>query len=202
MMQINGMKALIRLRSNSPRQRCRICVVFALAISSLVISCTDDRSNITNELKAGFKDPPVEARPKVYWWWLNGYVDSVRLKQELRAIKDAGLGGVDIFEIGLPPERNEGGIIPGGPAFMSDESLRLIQMAVEEAGKLGLEVGLGVASSWNAGGSWVKPEHAAKTLYASSVTVESGAVRVKLPFPEIAPDRNGNRRLLEYRPDG
>ena len=75
-------------------------------------------------------------------------------------------------------------------------------MAVEEAGALGLEVGLGVASSWNAGGSWVTPEHAAKTLYASSVSVKGGNVRVRLPFPKITPDRNGNPRILEYRPDG
>lgn len=179
-----------------------MCLAIVLVIFSLFVSCTDDSAETTDELRAGFKAPPVKARPKLYWWWLNGYVDSVRLKQELRAIKDAGLGGVDIFEIGLPPERNEGNMIPGGPAFMSEESLRLIEMAVDEAGELGLEVGLGVASSWNAGGSWVKPEHAAKTLYASAVTVDGGHVSIRLQFPEITPDRNGNPRLVEYGPEG
>lgn len=169
---------------------------------SLFVSCADDTAENIAELKAGFNVPPMKARPKVYWWWLNGYVDSVRLKQELRAIKDAGLGGVDIFEIGLPPERNEGNMIPGGPAFMSKESLRLIKMAVDEAKELGLEVGLGVASSWNAGGSWVKPEHAAKTLYASAVTVDGGNINIRLPFPEITPDKSGKKRLIEYGTNG
>jgi hypothetical protein len=203
MIEFNSMTLKpVLLRLKPIAQRFLICVATALVISLLFASCTDDKSKVRDELRAGFKDPPIKARPKVYWWWLNGYVDSVRLKQELRAIKDAGLGGVDIFEIGLPPERNEGNMIPGGPAFMSNESLRLIQIAVDEAGALGLEVGLGVASSWNAGGSWVKPEHAAKTLYASAVTVDGGAVSVRLPFPEISPDRNGKPRVVEYRPDG
>mgnify|MGYP003665598505 FL=1 len=143
------------------------------------------------ELREGFQNPPVKARAKVYWWWLNGYVDSVRLKTELRAIKDAGLGGVDIFEIGLRRASDEKGIIPAGPPFMGEESLHLIKMALDEAKKLDLEVGLGVASSWNAGGTWVEPKHASKTLYASKTLLKGGKeVKMKLPFPEITPDRN------------
>lgn len=155
------------------------------------------------DLRAGFSNPPVHARPKVYWWWLNGYVDTVRLKEELRAIKQAGLGGVDIFEIGLPPASDQNQIIPAGPAFMSEASVRTIGMAIREAGKLGLEVGLNMASSWNAGGTWVKPEHAAKTIYASKTTVRGGENQpLILPFPVITPDRQGNKRPIQYGPDG
>jgi hypothetical protein len=154
-------------------------------------------------LKAVFKNPPIQARPKVYWWWLNGYVDKVRLKEELLAIKNAGLGGVDIFEIGLPPASDPNGIIPAGPAYMGDESLDVIEMAIKEAGKLDLEVGLNLASSWNAGGSWVKPKYAAKTLYFSKTPVSgTTAAKVKLPFPTITPDRNGNPRPIEYDETG
>ena len=155
------------------------------------------------ELRQGFQNPPVKARAKVYWWWLNGYVDSVRLKTELRAIKDAGLGGVDIFEIGLRRASDEKGIIPAGPPFMGDESLHLIKLALDEAKALDLEVGLGVASSWNAGGTWVEPKHASKTLYASKTQVRGGnEVKVKLSFPEITPDRNGKPRNIDYLPSG
>ena len=161
---------------------------------------TDD---MLSELRAGFKNPPVTARAKVYWWWLNGYVDSVRLKTELKAIKEAGLGGVDIFEIGVRKASDEKGIIPAGPPFMGDESLRMIKLALDEAKKLDLEVGIGVASSWNAGGTWVKPEHAAKTLYASKSKIRGGKeIKLKLSYPEITPDRNGNPRQIEYKTSG
>jgi hypothetical protein len=171
-----------------------------LLLSACEVPKTDDG---LTELREGFKNPPVKARAKVYWWWLNGYVDSVRLKTELRAIKDAGLGGVDIFEIGLRRASDEKGIIPAGPPFMGDESLHLIKMALDEAKALDLEVGLGVASSWNAGGTWVEPKHASKTLYASKTQVRGGnEVKVKLSFPEITPDRNGKPRKIDYLPGG
>lgn len=153
-------------------------------------------------LKEGFADPQGTARPKVYWWWLNGYTDTVRLKQELKSIKEAGLGGVDLFEIGVPPFNNPGGMVKAGPAFMSEVSLEAIGLALEEARKLGLEVGLNLASSWNAGGAWVTPEYAAKTLYHSSISIKGGAaIKVEIPFPAIV-DKAGDPRKIEYQTDG
>lgn len=153
-------------------------------------------------LKEGFVDPQGTARPKVYWWWLNGYTDTVRLKQELKAIKKAGLGGVDLFEIGIPSFNNPEGMVKAGPAFMSEASLEAIGLALEEAGKLGLEVGLNLASSWNAGGAWVTPEHAAKTLYHSRISIRGGErIKVEIPFPAIV-DKEGKPRKIEYSADG
>ena len=151
-------------------------------------------------LQAGFKDPQGTSRAKVYWWWLNGHTDTTLLKEELGSIKRAGLGGVDIFEIGFRPD----GLVPAGPPFMGDESLNTITMAIKEAGKLGLEVGLNLASSWNAGGSWVTPEYAAKSLYFSKIKVDKpGRQLIKVPFPEIPrKDARGNELLIQFRPDG
>src|SRR5690606_22803718 len=192
----------MRRMSLSPVIR-RSLKLIPFCVAAILFSCADQERGDIRDLKNGFVDPPVTARAKVYWWWLNGYVNSVRLKEELQAIKDAGLGGVDIFEIGVPPNRDPNGIIPAGPAFMSDESLAMIRLAIEEAGKLGLEVGLGVASSWNAGGSWVEPHHAAKTLYASRTRVAGGKdIDLALPFPEITPDRSGRPRQIQYMENG
>jgi hypothetical protein len=160
-------------------------------------------SAVGQDLRQHFKNPSGTARPKVYWWWLNGYTDQARLKEELLAVKNAGLGGVDIFEIGLPPASDPNKIIPAGPAFMSDSSLKVIQFAVQEAGKLGLEVSLNLASSWNAGGNWVEPKFASKTLYFSKTTASSkDAAKIRLPFPTITPDRTGKPRQIEYGKDG
>ena len=126
----------------------KFLLIFLFAGSLL---CEFSDSVSAQDLRSNFKDPKGTARPKVYWWWLNGYTDNKRLKEELISIKNAGLGGVDIFEIGLPPASDPNKIIPAGPAFMSNESLKTIKFAVDEAGKLGLEVGFNLASSWNAG---------------------------------------------------
>lgn len=178
--------------------------IFIFLLSACFITTYAQDNALTKSLLLkNFKNPPNEARPKVYWWWLNGYTDTVRMKEELVAIKNAGLGGVDIFEIGLPPASDPNQIIPSGPAFMGDSSLKAIKFAIDEAGKLGLEVGLNLASSWNAGGTWVTPKHSAKTLYFSKITVTGDAQQsVKLPFPTITPDKQGKPRPIVYGADG
>ncbi|GAB2792646.1 hypothetical protein GCM10027275_41970 [Rhabdobacter roseus] len=180
---------------------------YVLALAGLVVaSCsrtsTEKKASLA-ELKKGFLNPTGTARAKVYWWWLNGYTDTLRLREELHAIKEAGLGGVDLFEIGLPPASDPNQLIPAGPAFMSDSSLRAIAFALREAKKLDLEVGFNLASSWNAGGSWVEPKHAAKTLYFSKTTLTPTVQgTLSLPFPTIPPDRQGRPRAIVYGPDG
>lgn len=181
------------------------CLVYSFWLLIFLVSCNrgskEYDSKAHDALKEGFIDPTGTARPKVYWWWLNGYSDTVRIKEELSAIKAAGLGGVDLFEIGVPPVNNPGGMVKPGPAFMSAESLENIAFALEEASKLDLEVGLNLASSWNAGGSWVTPEHAAKTIYHSKTTLKGGTIRdFSVPFPSIS-DKSGDPRTIEYGPD-
>src|SRR5690606_4116012 len=151
-------------------------------------------------LKEGFANPTGTARPKVYWWWLNGYTDRGRIKEELHAMKRAGIGGVDIFEIGFRPD----GVVPAGPAFMSDSSLADIAFAIEEDGKLDLEVGLNLSSSWNAGGAWVKPAHAAKTLYVSKTVISSSGNQHEyaVPFPINQKDAKGNEKRIVFDADG
>ncbi|GAB3908563.1 hypothetical protein GCM10028803_44420 [Larkinella knui] len=155
-------------------------------------------------IREGFKNPPTQARPKVYWWWLNGNVDTVRLKEELNAMKTAGIGGVDIFEIGVPPYNNPNDMVKAGPAFMGTESLKAIEIAIREATRLKLEVGLNLASSWNAGGSWITPQHAAKSIYVSKTTVDGATQKpIRLFFPEISKtDAKGKPVFIEFGADG
>jgi hypothetical protein len=54
------------------------------------------------DIKRQFITPSQSAKPKVYWWILNGNLDTIRAKQELQAMRDAGIGGFDFFEIGVP----------------------------------------------------------------------------------------------------
>ncbi|MGI6572041.1 MAG: glycosyl hydrolase [Fermentimonas sp.] len=154
--------------------------VFTLSCGPSTTS--NDMYDIIHE---AFLNPPPEARPKVYWWCLNGNIDTLRAREELLAMKEVGITGFDLYEIGEP--RQDTTLIPAGPAFMSDESLQLIKFVVKEAEKLDLTVGLSLSSSWNAGGSWVKPEHAGKSLYCSKteITGNGKEQQVKLPFPKI-----------------
>jgi len=134
-------------------------------------------------LADGFLNPPPSARPAAYWAWLNGSVSLPQLTRELAEMKDKGISKLYIFECGA---KDPDGVIPAGPAFMGPESVKAIGYAIREAARLEMELGLTTSSSWNAGGSWVTPQHASMGLFRSETTVE-GPVRFdeELPFPSV-----------------
>lgn len=135
------------------------------------------------ELQDVFENPPESAKPRGYWVWPHGNFDYEAIKHDLREFKAKGLGGVDVFDLGIT---DPGDVIPAGPAFMSPEQVDGIAFALTEAKKLGLKMGLIVSSSWNAGASWTPPEQAAMNLVASMDTVQ-GPIRYQktLPFPAL-----------------
>ncbi|MFD1143742.1 glycosyl hydrolase [Larkinella insperata] len=160
---------------------------------------------VTDQLiRNGFQNPPTQARPKTYWWWLNGHVDTTQLKVEIRAMKEAGIGGVDIFDIGVPAYNNPGNLVKAGPAFMGPESMKAIEMVLREAKRLNMEVGLNLSSSWNAGGSWITPQHAGKSIYVSKqIVAGSSGQPIRLAFPAIPKtDAKGKPLLIEFGADG
>jgi hypothetical protein len=165
--------------------------LLALSLIVFLVSCIDmveaPKKNLAEgiNLEEGFQNPPASVRPWAYWVWTNGNVNYAQLTRDLEEIKDKGMGGFDIFDCG---ERfPESGEVPAGPAFMGKESLKAIHFALDEAKRLGLELGLITSSSWNAGGSWVKPEHANMALFPSEKVIVKGPARFseKLPFPSF-----------------
>jgi alpha-L-rhamnosidase len=55
--------------------------------------------------RAGFVNPPPEAKPYAWWHWMNGNVDAVEAERDLDWLAEQGIGGVFLFEAGLgaPP---------------------------------------------------------------------------------------------------
>jgi hypothetical protein len=133
---------------------------------------------------SAFADPPVEARPGCFWAWLNGSITKEQITRDLEAMARGGLHGGEIWDVAAAADPD--GRVPAGPAFLGPESARLIAHAIREADRLGLRIGLVASSGWNAGGSWIPPEHAGKGLYRSATAV-TGPKRFYegLPLPEL-----------------
>lgn len=127
-----------------------------------------------------FREPPMQARPAVLWTWLNGHVDRKQITRELEEMKAKGLRGAVIWDLGSIADPQK--LIPVGPEFMGKESLANIHHAMDEAERLGLELGLVASSSWNAGGTWIRPEDGSKVLLWSETSVEGPR-----EFSEILP---------------
>ncbi len=117
-----------------------------------------------------FRDPPIQARPSALWTWLNGHVDLKQITRELEEMKAKGMRGAIIWDLGSISDPKK--VIPAGPEFLGTESLKAIHHAMDEAKRLGLELGLVAASSWNSGGTWITPENGSKALRWSETRVK------------------------------
>jgi hypothetical protein len=95
-----------------------------------------------------FRDPAAGYRPFVRWWWNGNKVEPGELVRELRLLKAAGIGGVEINPVAFP-SRFEGDD-PGGPSlkWLSEEWSTMLGVAFEEAKRLGMSCDLIVGSGW------------------------------------------------------
>lgn len=163
------------------------------------LSCAEGGKGLS--LADGFVEPPVAARPWAYWAFLNGNIHLPTITRELEQAGEKGMGGFDLWDVApIYDER----LVPAGPAFMGPESVDGLCYAIREATRLGLELGLIMASSWDAGGAWVMPEHASMALYKSE-TVLKGPRHLSqiIPFPEMTHSgERGKKILIERGPDG
>lgn len=90
-------------------------------------------------------------------------------------MKSKNFQGTMIFDAGGHNQRGNKDI-PAGPLFGSDEWNELFVFALDEAKRLGLEIGFNIQSGWNLGGPRVTPEYTAKQI----ITVGSGNYSFKV----------------------
>jgi len=148
----------------------RKIITLLLSILFLFTQCNIQTPS-KGKLEEGFIKPPIENRPLAFWDWLNGYVDTAKLVFELEEMKDKGMQGAFIWDIGEYTYEGETASIPVGPRFLGDESLEYIRIALETGHRLGLNLGMIASSSWNAGGDWIEKEYASMELLNSTQIV-------------------------------
>ena len=167
--------------------------------------CIQSSNEDLEEIRIGFQSPPLEARPMALWDWVDGNFELEEITHEMEEAVRMGMGGFDIWDVSSVVD--EGHIMNAGPPFMSYESLEGICHAINEAERLGLRLGLSIASGWNAGGTWTFPEHQTMGLFSSETTVTGpGDINILLDFPQL-PDlygtENRQRKIIIPRdPDG
>jgi hypothetical protein len=123
------------------------------------------------------------------WDWVDGNFELEEITREMEIARSMGLGGFDIWDVRSVVD--EDSIVPAGPPFMSEASVGAIVHAIREAKRLELDLGLIIASGWNAGGSWTLPRHQTMGLFRSDTTLRGpGSVEIKLAFPAL-PDKAG-----------
>jgi hypothetical protein len=141
----------------------------AIATAFLFIAVTATAA----PLETNWANPPVEARLRAYWWWLNGNVTKESITHDLEEMKAKGFGGAIICDAdGASQDGNDR--VPHGPTFFSPEWRELYKHSLREADRLGLEMSLNIQSGWNLGGPMVTDDDAPKKLVWSNLRVCGG----------------------------
>ena len=107
-------------------------------------------------------------------------VTDEELGRELQAMKDAGIGGVEVqpvYPVALDDATNGLKTEP----FLSDAFLAHLKFAADRAAALGLRFDLTLGSGWPYGGPTVSIDHAAGRLRIERVPIPPQAARVALP---------------------
>ncbi len=134
-------------------------------------------------LSENFKNPDSSSGVNCWWWWLNGNVTRESITKDLEAMKSKNFQGAMIFDAGGYNQRGNKDV-PAGPLYGSDEWNKLFVFALDEARRLGLEMGFNIQSGWNLGGPRVTPEYAAKQLTYSETKFAGGKeITQALPIP-------------------
>lgn len=151
---------------------------FRLTTFLLVFVATLATADGADGLSEQFRAPPPDARPRTFWFWMNGNVSADGITRDLEAMQRAGVGGVMAYD--------GSDYLPAGPAgYLQPPWRALMTHAIKEANRLGLDFGMHNGPGWSSsGGPWVTPERSMQQLVWTETTVAGGRrVEITLPQP-------------------
>lgn len=129
-----------------------------------------DEADVGNDLYSVFKSPANIYRPYVRWWWNGDKIQKDELARELRVLKDAGIGGVEINPIKFPARTDALGIrsVP----WLSDDWIHLLKFSLEEIRSMDMVGDLIVGSGWPFGGEWLEGNERSQIVVIATKKVE------------------------------
>jgi hypothetical protein len=166
--------------SRSPNMRRTLLMLCAFAIIVTVASHAQPDASIA-ELHRGFMNPPDSSRIMMRWWWFGPAANDAELARELKQMKAAGIGGVEIANLyALALDDPSTGF--RNTPYLSPEHLETLRFAVAEARRLGLRVDVTLGSGWPLGGPHIPVTEAAGKLRVEFQTVDPGSTSALAPF--------------------
>ena len=154
-----------------------------LLATLLVLFCITNLQ--ASQIEQGFRKPPLSAKPWVMWHWINGNVTKDGITKDLEALSRVGIGGVIQMEVSGPQWA------PDGPVKAhSREAHELIQWAISEAARVGMEFDVNLDYGYGSGGPHITPDKSMQQLVCSETEVSGGRrIRTKLKRPSFSYDK-------------
>ncbi|HUX96981.1 MAG TPA: glycosyl hydrolase [Bacteroidales bacterium] len=149
----------------------KISLVLLLPLLIGLYECSQQSGD---DLLREFADPPAEARPFVRWWWNGNRITEGEIKRQLDVLHSAGIGGVEINPIAMPPQGDTSGT--KSLTWLSPGWNRLLVKAAEEAKNRGMITDLIVGSGWPFGGEFLKESETIQRVITNTIPCKGGSL--------------------------
>ena len=173
-----------------------------LAITFHLYQCQSQSDGLTTEqLYEEFQQPASQYHPFVRWWWNGDKVDSAELVREMRLLKEAGIGGVEINPIAFPSYCDSIG--KASLQWLSPEWINMLKVCFDEADSLNMTCDLLVGSGWPFGAEFLNEDERAQIVvnYAETVTGPTTLTIIRdslcaKAMPKVSSPYKGNTKEL------
>ena len=155
----------------------------------------------TEQLYAEFQQLASQYRPFVRWWWNGDKVEAEELVREMRLLKEAGIGGVEINPIAFPTYCDS--LDKPSLQWLSPEWINMLKVCFDEAKQLDMICDLLVGSGWPFGAEFLKEDERAQIVvnYAETVTGPTTLTIIRdslcaKAMPKVSSPYKGNTKEL------
>jgi len=150
-------------------------------------------SGADTSLEQDFLNPPMSARPYVWWHWLGSNFSKEGITKDLEAMKEEGVGGATIFNISSSVVESHAPTLNNpwpDQTYRSPKYWEAVRHAASEAKRLGLELGLHNTVGYSTtGGPWIDEQRSMQHVVWSETAIEGGVkTSVKLASPTVEAD--------------
>ncbi len=161
-------------------------LILVIAAMALLAANRVSAQTAGGQLEQEFKNPPDSAKPRAYWFWLNGNITKQGITADLEWMHRVGISGVQLFDgdVGIPQ------FVDKRLAWMTPDWKDAMRHTAEEAHRLDMDIAMAASGGWSeTGGPSVKPQAAMKKIVWSETLVQGPAkFSSVLPHP---PTNNG-----------
>ncbi|MBO7615931.1 MAG: glycoside hydrolase family 2 [Bacteroidales bacterium] len=176
--------------------------ILLLLVGLALCQCGSKHDTLTTEqLYQAFRQPTSEYRPFVRWWWNGDKVEAEELVREMRLLKEAGIGGVEINPIAFPTYCDSLG--KASLQWLSPEWIDMLKVCFDEADSLDMTCDLLVGSGWPFGAEFLKEDERAQIVvnYAETVTGPTSLTIIRdsicnRALPKVSSPYKGNTKEL------
>lgn len=178
------------------RIRMRTCALVAQWLLLWPLLAAGQVATNIEQVRAGFQNPPEDARAMMRWWWFGPAVARSELKREIAAMKAGGFGGFEIQPVyPLSPDDPAAGL--RNLTYLSDEFIDALRFAAREGREQGLRVDVTLGSGWPFGGP-----HVPVTQAAAQIRMEKRLLAPNQDSVLTPPIGPGEKLLAAFIADG